>query len=69
MAKYAKKRIRNAIDQFQLEKDNGLFWQTLNDIRSTFVINDFEIMVYLSLIARRKNDKITDGKCYFRFHA
>jgi len=54
MAKYAQKRIRNAIDQFQLEKDNDLFWQTLNDLRSTFVINDLEITVYLSLIARPK---------------
>ncbi len=65
IAKYAPKRIRNAIDQFQLEKDNDLFWQTLNDLRSTFVINDLEITVYLSLIARRKNDKTTDGKRYF----
>lgn len=65
IAKYAPKRIHNAIDQFQLEKDNELFWQRLKDLRSTFVINDLEITVYLSLIARRKNDKTTDGKRYF----
>jgi len=65
IAKYAPKRIRNAIDKYHLEQDNDLFWQTLNDLRSSFVINDLEITVYLSLIARRKNDKTTDGRRYF----
>ncbi len=65
IAKYAPKRIRSAIDQYYLEQDTDQFWQSLNDLRSTLVINDLEITVYLSLIARRKNDKTLDGKRYF----
>ena len=65
IAKYAPKRIRSAIDQYALEQDTDQFWQSLNDLKSTLVINDIEITVYLSLIARRKNDKTPDGKRYF----
>jgi len=65
IAKYAPKRIRSAIDRYHLEKDSTNVWKMLNDLRHTTIINGSEITVYLSLIARRKNDKTPDGKRYF----
>ena len=65
IAKNAPKRIRSAIDQYYLEKDSDHFWHILNDLKSTIIINNFEITVYLSLIARCKNDKTPDGRRYF----
>lgn len=65
IAKYAPKRIRGAIDQYHLEKDSENFWHSLNDLKKTVMIKDTKVTVYLSLIARRKNDKTPDGERYF----
>ncbi len=65
IAKYAPQRIRNAIDQYHLTKDSEHFWQSLNDLKKTVIIKDTKITVYLSLIARHKNDKTPNGKRYF----
>ena len=65
VAKYAPTRIKNAIDKYQIEGDIKRFWLYLHDLKETVVINGFEISVYLTLIARRKNDMAPDGKRYF----
>jgi hypothetical protein len=65
IAKNAPGRVRSAIDQYQVMKDKDHFWKILNDLKSTIKINDLEITVYLTLIARRKNDLTSKGERYF----
>lgn len=65
IAKNAPERVRSAIDQYQVMKDKDHFWEMLNDLKSTIKIDDLEITVYLTLIARRKNDLTSKGERYF----
>jgi len=65
IAKNAPERIRSAIDQYQVTKNRATFWKMLNDLKSTIKINDLEIAVYLTLIARRKHDLTSNGERYF----
>lgn len=65
LAKNAPDRIIKAIDENLLEKDDEHFWEKLHDLKSTVLINNREITVYLSLIARRKNWKNKIGEHYF----
>lgn len=65
LAKNAPDRIIQTIDENLLEKDDEHFWEKLHDLKSTVLINNREITVYLSLIARRKNWKNKIGEYYF----
>ena len=65
IAKHAPKKIKSALDQYQLTKNTSQFWQLLKDLKRPLKINDLEITVYLALIARRKNDLTSNGERYF----
>jgi hypothetical protein len=65
VAKKAPERILNAIDQYLIHKDIELFWKMLEDLKTVILIKDREITLYLTLIARRKNDKTSSGERYF----
>jgi hypothetical protein len=65
LAKYAPDRIVKALDVNCSDKDDRHLWSDLSDLKRRVVINDLEITVYLSLIARRKNWKNKLGKHFF----
>jgi len=65
LAKNAPDRIIQAIDENLLEKDDEKFWEKLHDLKKTKLINNREITVYLTLIARRKYWKNKMGEYYF----
>lgn len=65
LAKNAPDRIIQAINENLLGKNDDKFWETLHDLKKTMVINNRNISVYLTLIARRKNWKNEIGEYYF----
>ena len=65
IARHAPKRICHAIDDYISNGDKKKFWISLNDLKSTINYDNYEITVYLSLIARRKNWQAQNGEKYF----
>ena len=65
LAKYAPDRIISALDNNVADQDDQELWSDLCDLKRKVIINDIEITVYLSLIARRKNWRNKTGKHYF----
>ena len=65
IAKYAPKRICNSINTYISKKDINEYWKSLKDLKCKISLNNYEITVYLSLIARCKNWKTQNGQRYF----
>jgi len=65
IGKSAPDRICETIDKYLLTHDNIAFWKQIEDLRRVITIEGKEIFVYLSLIARRKNQLSHTGEYYF----
>lgn len=65
IAKYAPDRICKAIDDYTINKNTNIFWESLKDLKKKIRHNTYEVTVYLSLIARRKNWEARNGEKYF----